>query len=264
VDSHSRWLLQNNGEPAHALELSDTTRPGVEQSLDFDHWRQLGNQGWAWSDVLPYFKKAESWQGGASDIRGGDGPLSVSNTRFTHPIIDSWVEAATSTGYETTADYNGAQQDGVGYYQMTTRNGRRCSTAVAYLRPVRNRKNLDVITDAKVQCLRFDGRRTCGVSALVKGHPTTLTAKREVVLCAGAIASPRLLLLSRIGSLQGLVEHNINVHHELPGVGENLQDHLQARAVLKCQASTMNLEVDTLSQEALVALRYALSRSGPM
>jgi choline dehydrogenase len=115
-----------------------------------------------------------------------------------------------------------------------------------------------------VQCLRLDGRRTCGVSALVKGHPTTLTAKREVVLCAAAIASPRLLLLSGIRLLQGLVERNINMHHELPGVGENLQDHLQAPAVLKCQASTMNLEVDTFSQKALVALRYALSRSGPM
>ena len=140
MDSHSRWLLQNNGEPAHALELSDTTRLGIEQSLDFDHWRQLGNPGWAWSDVLPYFKKAESWQGGASDIGGGDGPLSVSSTRFTHPINDCRIEAATTTGYETSADYNGAQQDGVGYYQMTTHSGRRCSTAVAYLRCVGTRK----------------------------------------------------------------------------------------------------------------------------
>ena len=234
------------------------------QSLDFDHWRQLGNQGWAWRDVLPYFKKAESWEDGANDSRGGDGPLSVSKTRFTHPVIDAWLAAATAAGYPATADYNGENQEGVGYYQMTTRNGRRASAAVAYLRPAKNRSNLDVITDAQAERLHFEGKRVTGVSVRTKSGVSSFTANKEVILSAGTIASPQLLLLSGIGAPTQLQAHGISVQHVLEGVGENLQDHLQARPIFHCSVPTINTEAKTIIQKAFIGLRYALNRSGPM
>jgi choline dehydrogenase len=147
---------------------------------------------------------------------------------------------------------------------MTTRKGRRCSAAVAYLRPAENRKNLDVVTEAKVLDVCFDGQRACGVTAMIKGRPTTLTARREIILCAGAIASPQLLMLSGVGPADELQTHGLAVRHALSGVGENLQDHLQARPIFRCRTSTINVETKTLLQKAMIALRYAVNRSGPM
>lgn len=234
------------------------------QPFDYDYWRQLGNTGWGWDDVLPLFKRAENWEGGEDEVRGEDGPLSVSNTRVTRSVIDDWIEAAVAAGYQKTSDYNGADQEGVGYFQMTTRNGRRCSSAVAYLNPAKGRSNLTIITHAQAQKLELQNNRVTGVHVLIKGQPTFVKARREVVLSAGAIGSPQTLMLSGIGPGGHLNELGIGVAQNLPGVGKNLQDHLQARPVFKCTSSTINVEVNSWYKQALIGLQYLVSRTGPM
>jgi choline dehydrogenase len=234
------------------------------QPLDYDNWRQMGNAGWSWDDVKPYFQRAEKWEGGADDVRGGAGPLSVSRTRVTRPIIDDWMTAAVNEGYQRAADYNGKDQEGVAYYQMTTRNGRRCSSAVAYLRPAQDRQNLSIITNAQAEHLTFKDGKVSGVQALVDGQSRFIAARKEVVLSAGAIGSPQLLMLSGIGPAEHLAEHGIPVVQNLDGVGQNLQDHLQARPVFKCTASTINIETNSIFKQALIGLQYIVNRSGPM
>lgn len=234
------------------------------QALDYDHWRQLGNAGWAWEDVLPYFRRAENWEGGEDELRGGAGPLSVSQSRLTRRIIDAWIQSAVKCGYKTTDDYNGADQEGVGYYQMTMRNGRRCSSAVAYLRPAKGRPNLQIITNAHALGIEFEGTRASAVKARVEGREVTIRASREIILSAGAIGSPQLLMVSGIGPPEHLQEHRVNVIKALPGVGKNLQDHLQARPVYKTTAPTINTEVNSLLKQAVIAARYAINRTGPM
>lgn len=234
------------------------------QPFDYDYWRQLGNTGWGWDDVLPLFKRAENWEGGEDEARGGDGPLSVSNTRVKRSVIDDWIEAAVAAGYKKTPDYNGAEQEGVGYFQMTTRNGRRCSSAVAYLNPAKGRSNLTIITHAQAQRLELENNRVTGVHVLIKGRPTLVKARREVVLSAGAIGSPQTLMLSGIGPGAHLNEVGIRVIRDLPGVGKNLQDHLQARPVFKCTSSTINVEVNSWFKQAIIGLQYLVSRTGPM
>ena len=234
------------------------------QPLDYDHWRQLGNAGWAWKDVLPYFKRSESWELGADEYRGEDGPLAVTESRVRREIIDAWLDAAINVGYKKAADYNGVDQEGVAYYQMTMRNGRRCSSAVAYLRPAMGRDNLTVFTGA--QALRVDIENECAkaVEAVIENRPTRIEANREIVLSAGAIGSPQLLMLSGVGPAEHLDEHGIVVKKNLPGVGKNLQDHLQARPVYRTSASTINIEVGNLFKKAMIGLRYLATRGGPM
>lgn len=234
------------------------------QARDFDGWRQLGNVGWAWDDVLPYFKRSESWELNSSPLRGSDGPLSVSPTRLKRRVVDAWIESAVNAGYRRNEDYNGADQEGVGYFQLTARNGRRCSSAVAYLNPVKNRPNLKVFTDTAVERLILEGRKVSGITARKGGHTIQLKARREVVLSSGAIASPQLLMVSGIGPADELKKHGIAVQHELEGVGRNLQDHLQARPVFKCSVPTINTEIGSLFRQGMIAAQYAISRTGPM
>ena len=235
------------------------------QAQDYDRWRQMGNAGWGWDDVLPLFKRAEQNERGADAFHGGDGPLSVSNMRIQRPICDAWVAAAQAAGYPFNPDYNGAQQDGVGYFQLTTRNGRRCSSAVAYLKPARGRENLQIITRAQVQKVELDGTRATGVTYLDgRGTPQTVTADRDIILSGGSIGSPQILMLSGIGEANHLKENGVEVHHALNGVGRNLQDHLQARLVYKCNEPTLNDEVRSLINQAKIAMKYALFRAGPM
>ena len=234
------------------------------QPQDFDHWRQLGNVGWSWDDVLPYFKRAENWEGAAADERGIGGPLNVAENQVNRHIVDAWVEAATEAGYRRTVDYNCKDQEGVGYFQMTMKNGRRCSSAVAYLKPARNRPNLTIFTGAHAEKLLIRENRAAGLRCEIKGKSVDIFARREVVLCAGSIGSPQLLMLSGIGDAVDLQSHGIDVLHHSPGVGKNLQDHLQARPVFKCQASTINTETQNIFQLAAIAFQYALNRSGPM
>ena len=234
------------------------------QKQDFEHWRQLGNVGWAWDDVLPLFRRAERWEGAPDPLRGQDGPLSVAPTRLTRQIVDAWIEAAQQAGYRRAADYNGEDQEGVGYFQQTCRNGRRCSAAVAYLNPARRRDNLKIVTGALVEGLTFEDRRASGIRLRRGERSETVTARREVVLSAGAIGSPQILMTSGIGPADKLQPHGIPVRHALAGVGEDLQDHLQARPVFKCAVPTINTETDNLLKQAWIGLRYLLTRSGPM
>lgn len=235
------------------------------QPQDYDRWRQMGNTGWGWDDVLPLFKRSEDQERGADAYHAQGGPLSVSDMRLQRPICDAWVEAAQAAGYPLNPDYNGAEQEGVGYFQLTTRNGRRCSSAVAFLKPVRSRSNLQIETRAATTRILFEGRRATGVVYRdTEGREHTVKARAEVILSAGAIGSPQLLMVSGIGEAQHLKEHGIDIVADLPGVGKNLQDHLQARLVFKCNEPTLNDEVRSLLNQARIALKYALFRAGPM
>ena len=235
------------------------------QPQDYDRWRQMGNTGWGWDDVLPLFKRAENNERGADEFHGDKGPLSVSNMRIQRPITDAWVAAAQAAGYKFNPDYNGADQEGVGFFQLTSKNGRRCSAAVAYLNPARKRENLQIITHAQVEQIVLDGRRATGVTYTDRaGNKQTVTAAREVILSGGAINSPQLLMLSGIGEAAQLAEHGIQVQQDLQGVGKNMQDHLQARLVYKTHEATLNDEVSSLMGQAKIGLKYMMFRAGPM
>ncbi len=235
------------------------------QPQDYDRWRQMGNTGWGWDDVLPLFKRAERNERGADEYHGDQGPLSVSNMRIQRPITDAWVAAAQSAGYKFNPDYNGADQEGVGFFQLTSRNGRRCSAAVAYLNPIKSRENLQIITHAQVEKVVIDGKRATGVTYVDRsGNKQTVTARKEVILSGGAINSPQILMLSGIGEAEQLMEQGLRVVQDLPGVGKNLQDHLQARLVYKCNEPTLNDEVASLFGQARIGLKYLMFRAGPM
>jgi 4-pyridoxate dehydrogenase len=195
---------------------------------DYDRWAAGGLTNWSYAHVLPYFRRQEAWAGGASFYRGGDGPLSTRMTRFTDPLVDAFAAAGLAAGHRVTADYNGAQQEGFGVWQMTMRDGRRHSAADAYLRPALARDNLTVGVNATVNRLIFDGRRAAGVEYSQHGKTVIAHAERAVMLCGGVINSPQLLMLSGIGDPAELRAHNIAVKVALPGVGKNLQDHISA------------------------------------
>src|SRR5271170_7466623 len=195
---------------------------------DYDRWAASGLTGWSYAHVLPYFRRQESWKGGPSFYRGGDGPLTTQMTGFADPLVDAFAASGRAAGYKATADYNGAQQEGFGTWQMTVRNGRRCSAADAYLRPALERPNLTIETDALVTKVIFDGRRAAGVEYIRRGETLAAHAEREVILSGGVINSPQLLMLSGIGDPAQLAGHGIAVKAALPGVGKNLQDHISA------------------------------------
>jgi choline dehydrogenase len=234
------------------------------QPQDYDHWRQLGNTGWSWDDVLPYFKRAECWEGGENELRGGSGPLTVSRSNRSWPIVDAWVEAAQAAGFPYNDDYNAQDQFGVGYFQLTARKGLRCSSAKAYLKPIRNRKNLHVITNVLTSRVLFDGNRAIGIEGIRGGERVEIKARGEVILSAGAIGSPQILMLSGVGPGDQLGAHGIGVVHASAGVGKNLQDHLQARPVYKCSVPSINTRTRGLFNQAKIALEYAAKQSGPM
>ncbi len=234
------------------------------QAQDFDTWRQLGNAGWSYREVLPYFMRAEDQERGADDYHGAGGPLGVSDVHMKNPLCEAYIAACVAAGIPHTTDFNGARQEGVGYYQLTTRNGRRCSTAVGYLNPVRGRKNLEVITNAEVARIALEGRRATGVEYRNGGGEVrTVHARREVLLAAGAIGSPQILQLSGIGPGTVLKAAGVDVVHELPGVGENLQDHFQARFVFDCALpGSLNDVWHSRMKQLRAGLEYAFSRTG--
>jgi choline dehydrogenase len=235
------------------------------QPQDYDRWAQMGNRGWAWDDVLPLFKRSEKNERGADQFHGDQGSLSVSNMRIQRPITDAWVAAAQAAGYKFNSDYNGAEQEGVGFFQLTARNGRRCSAAVAFLNPAKSRSNLKIITHAQVEKVQIKDKRATGVIYKDRSGATrAITARREVILSGGSINSPQLLMLSGIGEAAQLAKHGIEVIADLPGVGKNLQDHLQARLVYKCNEPTLNDEVSSLLGQAKIGLKYLMFRAGPM
>ncbi len=235
------------------------------QPQDYDGWLQQGCTGWGWDDVLPYFKRSENWEGDdGTGLRGKGGPLSVQYSRLKRDIVDNWLDAAETEGYRLNNDYNGTDQEGVGYFQLTMKNGRRCSSAAAYLHPVNGRKNLDIITNAQTNNILIEGGRAVGVRVRQSGQMRDIRARGEVILCAGAIGSPQILMLSGIGDPQDILPHGIELNVELKGVGKNLQDHLQARPIFKTGLSTINVETNNLFKKAVIGLQYALTQRGPM
>lgn len=195
---------------------------------DYERWASRGMPEWSYDKVLPYFRKAESWEGGASDYRGGNGPLGTRKARYKDPLVDAYLAGAQEMGYALNDDYNGAVQDGFGRMQMTLRNGRRESAATAYLHPVLDRPNLTVRTECLVTRVVIEGTRAVGIEYIHKGERRFVPAEREVILSGGSINSPQVLMLSGIGDPDELAQHDIAVKAALPGVGKNLQDHLAA------------------------------------
>ena len=195
---------------------------------DYDRWAASGLPEWSFENVLPYFKRQETWERGADAYRGGSGPLTTQYSRYRDPLVDSWFAAGAAAGFPATEDYNGAQQEGFAVVQSTVRNGRRCSAAVAYLRPALQRPNLTVRVGALATRVLFEGTKAVGVQYLSGGTLNSVRAEREVLLCGGVINSPQLLMLSGIGQPEQLRAHDIKVQVSLPGVGKNLQDHISA------------------------------------
>ena len=195
---------------------------------DYDEWAADGAEGWSYDEVLPYFKRSEDNERGEDMFHGAGGPMSVSDSRAMSPLIETMIEASVLAGHEHNPDFNGARQEGVGRFQLTQRNGLRCSTAAAFLHPAEDRPNLDVITDAMALRILFDGARAVGVEVSRDGKVEEVRAEREVILSAGAYQSPVLLMISGIGPAEDLAPYGIEVREDLP-VGHNLQDHCMAQ-----------------------------------
>lgn len=228
------------------------------QAEDYDRWAELGNTGWDFDSVLPYFRKSQDQQRGESPLHGIDGPLSVQDLRYTNPLCEAFLEAGTTTGYSLNNDFNGSLQAGFGIYQVTQRNGQRCSSAVAYLKPVLNRPNLTVLTRALAGKVLLEGQHATGVEVAHKGK-TRKFYGGEIILCGGAINSPQLLMLSGIGPGEHLRSTGVDVIHELAGVGQNLQDHLDICTLI---SSSSHKTYDKLSQ-IVAGLKYIFTKNGP-
>ncbi|MBK8015570.1 MAG: choline dehydrogenase [Betaproteobacteria bacterium] len=235
------------------------------QREDFDEWARLGNRGWSFADVLPYFRRSEDFDGGSDEFHGTGGPLSVSELPDRHELCDAFIASGGSLGIARNDDFNGREQEGIGYYHTSARRGRRASCAVAYLHPVRNRSNLHIRPESHVRRIVFENRRAAGVEFVQSGAVQTARAAREVILSAGSFNSPQLLQLSGVGPAGTLRGLGIPVVQDLPGVGEGLQDHFYVRTVWKCaRPITINDALRTPLGKLRSGLRYVLSRRGPL
>lgn len=230
---------------------------------DYDAWVELGNPGWGWKDVLPYFRRSECHFKGSSELHGSEGELHVSPLYEPHPASQAFVEAATRIGIPRNDDFNGATQEGVGYLQFAIRNGVRASTSAAFLRPIRNRSNLVVHTNALAESIVLDGKRATGIRYSVGGQAREARATRQVILSGGAINSPQLLMLSGIGPVDQLRAHGIAVKHALSGVGQNLQDHIYAHCLASVDPTfSINKLISSNFRMIPDVLRYLTSRRG--
>src|SRR6266516_4459510 len=277
-DARVNWMFETEPEPA--LENRRIKQPRGKvlggsssingllyvrgQAEDYDHWRELGNPGWGYAEV-PYFKKSEDQARGADSWHGIGGPLAVGDLPEPHPVAEAFIAAGVNVGIPYTRDFNGEQQEGVGYYQATARRGLRCSARVAFLRPARRRANLRVITGAHATRILFDGVRARGIVYRAGEDERQVLAAKEVILAAGALQSPQLLQLSGVGPAELLHRHGIAVVSDRKGVGGNLQDHLQARFILECKHRiTLNDDMRSFTRMARAGLSYALFRKGPL
>ena len=276
-DPKVNWLYQTEPEPE--LDNRQIIQPrgkvlGGSSSIngllyvrgqheDYAHWRQLGNQGWGFEDVLPYFRRAEDQERGADEMHGTGGPLAVSDVSEPHPLCEAFIEAARQAGHPRNDDFNGATQEGAGYFQLTTKNGRRWSTAVGYLKPARRRPNLKIATDTLAARILFSGRRATGVEYRQGGATKIANANAEVIVAGGAFNSPQLLQLSGLGPANLLQSHGIAVIADMSGIGADLQDHLQIRMLYRCtEPITMNDVINSWRHRMGAGLRYILSRKG--
>ena len=234
---------------------------------DYDNWKDLGNEGWSYRDVLPYFKKFECQENGSNEYHGVDGELKVSNLRLKRKIADLFIKASEEIGIPNNPDCNGENQEGVGYFQQTSFKGFRRSSYRSFLnKKIRNRKNLTVITNTQVSKVLFKNKKAIGVQCIESNahKDRNIYANSEVIISAGSISSPQILQLSGIGDEQHLKGLGINVIHNNPAVGKNLQDHLQVRMVFKTNTRTLNDELNTWWKKALIGLQYMLFRTGPL
>ncbi|MEW5420596.1 GMC family oxidoreductase [Amorphus sp. 3PC139-8] len=235
------------------------------QAEDYDLWRQEGNVGWSYEDVLPYFRKAEDQENGEDAFHGTGGPLSVTNLTERNPLCDAFIGSAEAVGIPRNDDFNGASQEGAGYFQATIRRGRRASTSVSYLRPAMRRPNLSVMTGATADRILFDGSLAKGVRLSRDGATFDVTARREILLAAGSVKSPQLLMVSGLGRGDDLRSHGIDVLRELPGVGQNLQDHYGGQITWRCtRPITLNDVMMSRWRQAGAGLRWLLTRGGPL
>ncbi|MBO6520191.1 MAG: choline dehydrogenase [Rhodospirillales bacterium] len=239
------------------------------QAEDYDHWRQLGNAGWSHADVLPYFKRAENQERGGNDFHGADGPLHVSDMRAKRDVCEALIAAAEANGIPRSTDFNGAKQEGAGYFQLTAHNGKRCSSAVAYLRPIEHRDNLDIVVNAPAVEILFDADEPGKVTGFAyrkdgTRHEAKLKPGGEVILSAGAIGSPQILQVSGIGPGALLSDAGVKVRCDRRDVGENLQDHLQIRMIYEVNVPTLNDEINNPIRRTMMGLEYILKRTGPM
>ena len=235
------------------------------QERDYDIWRQLGNKGWSWREVLPYFIKAEDQERGQSEYHGQGGPLSVSDQRIKLDILDVFQNAASEVGIPKVDDFNKGDNFGCGYFQVTERNGLRCSAAVGYLNPVKNNKNLKIETKCHVQKINFENNKAVSVIYFKDNKQITVKANKEILLSAGSIGSPQILQTSGIGDVDKLKSLGIEVTKDLKGVGKNLQDHLMFRPVFKDRnIKTLNKKINSVFGKLLIGLEYVFLRRGPM
>jgi len=232
---------------------------------DYDQWARLGNPGWSYRDVLPYFRKAQNHEPGASDFHGVGGPLNVAAQRDPNPLSLAFVEACAQAGFAPTDDFNGAQQEGAGLYRVMQKGGQRCSNARGYLGEAAGRKNLTIRTGVHATRVLLDGKRAVGVRVFESGRYVDVLAQREVVLAAGAIGTPQLLLLSGIGPKDEIQKHGLQVAHELPGVGRNLQDHLDVIITTR-NKSRLSISFHPLSLWRAIRefFRYLLFKRGDL
>lgn len=231
---------------------------------DFDQWEEQGAKGWSYKNCLPYFKRSEKWHMGEDNYRGGSGPVATSNgnNMKLNPLYQAFINAGVEAGYPETADYNGRQQEGFGPMHMTVGNGVRSSTSNAYIKPAKNRPNLTILTDVLVQRVILKSKVATGIEYLIKGDTKVINANIEVILCAGSIGSPQLLQLSGIGPKNVLKDAGVELQHELPGVGENLQDHLEVYFQYHCKKPiTLNSKLNLFSK-GLIGVRWILSKTG--
>ncbi|MBI5278746.1 MAG: GMC family oxidoreductase N-terminal domain-containing protein [Burkholderiales bacterium] len=235
------------------------------QHADFDDWARMGSQGWSYRELLPYFKRSERYEGGESEYHGASGEMCVSDLRNDHPYCDAWVAAAVEAGHGRNPDFNGARTEGVGAYQLTLRGHWRCDAAVAFLEPVRARPNLTVQTGVHVTRILVEAGQAVGVEWLEQGRVQSARADGEVLLAAGALQSPHLLQLSGIGPADVLRSHGLPVHADLPEVGANLQDHYQARVIVKLKhRMSLNDQVRNPFGLASMAWQWAMHQRGPL
>ena len=239
------------------------------QSNDYDNWRQQGNTGWGWDDVLPYFLKSEDNELGKSKFHNDKGPITVSNKKINLNMLEEFQNAAEEIGIPRTNDFNRGDNFGIGYFQFTTSRQKllklRCSAAKGYLNPIKKRSNLKITVNAHVQKINFEGKKAVGVSYYTGDKLNSVKAKKEVLLSAGSIGSPHILQVSGVGEGQKLKKHGINIIHELKGVGKNLQDHLMLRPVYKVKnLKSLNSKINSLFGNFLIGLEYIFKQSGPM
>jgi choline dehydrogenase len=263
ADLNNRAIIQPRGKVLGGSSSINGLLYIRGQPQDFDHWRQLGNAGWSFEDVLPYFRRAEDQERGGDALHGVGGPLAVSNVCEPHPLCEAFIAAAQQAGFPRNDDFNGPTQEGAGYFQLTARNGRRCSTAVGYLRRARGRPNLAIVSNALASRILFAGRRAVGVEYRHGGVMRTAHANGEVIIAGGAFNSPQLLQLSGLGPAALLSSLGIDVIVDMPGVGADLQDHLQVRMQYRCtEPITMNDVINNWRHRIGAGLRYCLFRKG--